>query len=71
MKSDLDPDGAAAVFGVAMAAVMGAAYLAFGFGSVLTAPPAKSERELCEERGGVYVDMYHRQNRCFSKESFK
>jgi hypothetical protein len=34
-------------------------------------PPTKSDQQLCEDRGGVYVHLRTGPNRCFSKEAFK
>lgn len=62
---------AAAGIGMALAAACLAGYIAFSLGPILTAPPVKSDRELCKERGGIYVTQHHRPAMCLAKEAFK
>lgn len=48
-----------------------AGWLAYGLGATLNAPRVKSDRQLCEERGGVYGELRGAGMRCFAKEAFK
>jgi hypothetical protein len=44
---------------------------AFFIGAYLVKARPKSDRVLCEERGGVYVSPRGDQPRCFAPEAFK
>jgi hypothetical protein len=57
----------AALCGLALAAWFAYAVLA----PAMSTMKVKSERELCEERGGIYGALRGDKYRCFSKEAFK
>lgn len=61
----------AVVFGVTMFAVAFVfGSIAHGIGGLVNAPPVKSDKEMCVERGGVWVAA-RGPRLCFSKEAFK
>lgn len=64
-------DGAMMAICFFVTVALGVAYGAYKSGDAVTAPPVKSDRELCVERGGVYVLMRYGPNRCFAPEAFK
>lgn len=66
-----DGDGAAAAMGILVAAISAAVWFGFTAGGLVSRPPVKSDRELCEDRGGIYVNQHHSKDLCLSKEAFK
>lgn len=71
MKSENNDAGAEAVMGILVGFVVVAIYFGFFAGKFLNMPPVKSDKEMCEERGGVFVTQHHREPLCLAKEAFK
>lgn len=63
----------AAIFfgGIFTILIGGVVFIACLVAPGINQPPTKSVQELCEERGGVYVQTYKSKTSCFNKDAFK